>query len=229
MKNRIAFLLISLFCFASAFTFVSDAREELIQINQTYARMSDLKISARYEIFDDKKDAKPSLTSQGEVQKKDGSIYVKFGSKELVMTSDYMLQITHDDKVIYLGKNISGQTDPMLFPQQADTILKLAKKIEVRSSSVNEKIMTLVYPSVQYDSLQTFYDASSYLIRSMVFYIKSSVKGKNPKMVIHYEHVREKVKNSVFDHTTYLFKDPEGKLVPRAPYQGYEVINAYNK
>jgi hypothetical protein len=223
------------------FAWSQDPARELININKSFYKNSDVAMQVTVRYFIDNAD-KPNKESKTEIYKNSSGYLHKTANYESMTNSDYRINIDHQKKVMVIARvnrpdAKTKKVDVDLFEKEnfrltLDTVMSYYKKVTVKNVDKNTNELLFTFKSGMYDYIRVSYDKTTYLVNG--YYIKLNPAAMTDKKDAANHQYSYTITNKYLDKKTLskkLFNEDnyvsinKQQITPSINYAGYRLVN----
>jgi len=228
------YIIIFLFAFSAK---AQNAKEDIKKVNESYVKHKDLSMGITYNVFAAYDDNVPMETSAGSYNQHGNARYNRLNEIESVQNSDFSLVIDHDEKMIVIGNPIKFNPGKIML-LDLDSALSMYSSVKYIDNNVSQKGYSMVFKPTaasEYDKVDMYFNAKTYLVERMVFYYRDKVQLKKtnqdapeekPKLEIIFSKISvEPVSDFKFYSAGRFVDKKNGKYVGVGECSSYKVIN----
>ena len=234
MNKKLFF--VSLACFAFNFGIYAQPLikgfefGEIINISQTYQQAPSLSFSMVISYAD-------STSQDSIIDQVSASYKIQYGrywamvdSTEMVQGSGYNVSILHNDSIIIIS-NMQKTVGMMQLPLM-DSLFRAQNVSSMKISQINDSTRSLrMYfnPSSYYSGYIFNYDVHTYLINSIIYFIKTpaneddSGSGTSMVKVVFSNYSTKPIDNSFFQTDKFIYKQGD-QFLAQPPYSKFQLM-----
>lgn len=213
--------------------FALDAKEVIAKMQKVYNKEAHLEYDCTYELFKGHKSVAVETSYTGYVYRNKTNVYQKIDQTEFVYSSDFFMQIDHEEKAVVLGlaqRSVNLDVD-------LNTALKECSELEIElkegyynitMSIKNTSSLPFSMVKMRINKTKYYLDRLDLYYSSVQDFSEDSNKTDNaqPHLRISFKEpkINPKPKNSYFTLATY-FKTENKRLIPTGTVVGYLLID----
>lgn len=219
----------------SAFTLSASLspENELELINKSYFDLNSFQMNFTHTLYDNQNMRKVLEKKEGVYIKSNTNTYQRTLNTEVLITKGYHIIISHDEKLISVGKYITPQSITLdNLPEELSSDLGKINGGKVSKLTNEENELTLPGESGTYSEIKLRYNSKSYLINAIHYNFNGNDMLKElgfkepPYLVISCKNqkLNKNINKDIFNEKRYLIITGK-KVKPASGFKNYTINN----
>ncbi len=206
---------------------------ELDLINKAYSEMNSFQMNFTHTLYENKSMRKILEKKEGVYIKSNGNSYQRTLNSEVLITKGYHLLISHDERMISVGKYIVPKNVILNnLPNDFGSGLGNTKDIKVVKLDDSENELVMPGELGVYSELKLRYNTKSYLISAIYYNFSDNDMLKDigfkepPYLIVTCKNTKlnKNINNDIFNLKRFvIIKDK--KVVPAPGFKTYKIYN----